>query len=302
MIAIKRGRILSGCLYGLIWFSLAFLFDRATDQRLSSIWGSLAILATILSVFPRIHLATWDLGLFGLVWMSFALVRAISETAGLAIVDRLAVNDAETALFGASLPSTRLQVWFSSRPGHEWWELALGLVYVSFFVTPFLTGVLLWRKQRALFRAGYLPATALMLALGLAGFLLAPTAPPWMADPGHVSRLARSLAPTGSAGSRIGADSPRNSAFWFEPNNLAAFPSIHVAAIVLAVLAWYALRPSTATRWLGLVYAGLMTLAVVYLGEHYLLDAIGGWMIAWTSWLLVNQLAGRRRRAASITR
>ena len=35
-----------------------------------------------------------------------------------------------------------------------------------------------------------------------------------------------------------------------------------------------------------------MSVAVVYLGEHYVLDVLTGWSIAWISWYLARQWVG----------
>lgn len=49
---------------------------------------------------------------------------------------------------------------------------------------------------------------------------------------------------------------------------------------------------------LGGVYAMLMSIGVVYLGEHYVLDMVGGWMFAVAGWLLAKRIraneTGRR--------
>jgi membrane-associated phospholipid phosphatase len=42
------------------------------------------------------------------------------------------------------------------------------------------------------------------------------------------------------------------------------------------------------------VYALLMTFAVVYLGEHYVLDAALGWVVAGAGWWLAGRLDNHR--------
>jgi membrane-associated phospholipid phosphatase len=81
---------------------------------------------------------------------------------------------------------------------------------------------------------------------------------------------------------------------WFEPNALAALPSIHVAATVLLLLA--VRRISVQAGVLAGVYALLMTFAVVYLGEHYLIDALAGWVVAGVGWWAAVRLTIGRDR------
>ncbi|MDA0352793.1 MAG: phosphatase PAP2 family protein [Chloroflexi bacterium] len=96
-------------------------------------------------------------------------------------------------------------------------------------------------------------------------FLLLPTEPPWM-HPG-VMRIITEM--TGDF-----AD--------VDTNQVAAFPSLHVA-----LPAMIALRARASNLpWMALAYglfASLMTFAVVYLGEHFVIDAIAGVALAWVA-------------------
>jgi len=80
----------------------------------------------------------------------------------------------------------------------------------------------------------------------------------------------------------------------FEPNHVAALPSVHVAAAVLVFLA----MPHAPARlsFVGATYAMAMTLAVVYLGEHFLIDALLGWVVALVGWRLAKRNALRLAR------
>ena len=85
----------------------------------------------------------------------------------------------------------------------------------------------------------------------------------------------------------------------FEPNHIAAMPSVHVAAAVLVFLAWRQALPRTAMATLAtLAYPVAMSVAVVYLGEHFILDAVYGWLVALLGWRFAWRLApgGRRDR------
>ena len=85
--------------------------------------------------------------------------------------------------------------------------------------------------------------------------------------------------------------------FWFEPNDLAALPSVHVAATVLVCLA--SLRVGRFAGVLGALYALAMTIAVVYLGEHFVLDALLGWAVALAGWNVAGRIMPNQRESAS---
>ncbi len=59
-------------------------------------------------------------------------------------------------------------------------------------------------------------------------------------------------------------------------------PSIHLAVTVLLV--FVALDVAWVWRAVTPAYALLMALALVYLGEHYILDIAAGALAAWLGW------------------
>ncbi len=265
-----------------VFFAIAFLIDQATGQRYSAIWGSAAIVASVASVFPGVRPTLLAFGGYGLIWGTFNLGRAVADDAGIALAGQSAVSSFEAGLFGGTLPTQWLQDRFFDPDRLQPHDVALALVHLSFFITPFVVGLVLWFWRRAMF-GRYSRATAITFGLGLIGFLLLPTAPPWMSDPDTVTRVTTGLFSSGD----VNASSWRDGdALSFEPNHLAALPSVHVA---IGVLVFLALRSfSRRWSWAGGAYAVAMTLAVVYLGEHFVLDALLGWAIALVGWRLTR--------------
>lgn len=272
-----------------VFFAIAFAIDMLTGQRYSSVWGSAAIVASAVHLFPAVLPALAALGGYAAVWVVFNLVRAVAEDAGVAVVGANAVSRLEHAVFGGTLPSAWMQeAWFD--PDHvRAHDVLLSIVHGSFFVVPFVVAGALWWKRRAQFRV-YARATAATFALGLIGFLLLPTAPPWMSDPGEVTRVTHHVLEQ-TAGVSIGR-SGDGAGFWFEPNDLAALPSIHVAATVLVFLVARSIGRLAGV--LGGIYALLMTVAVVSLGEHFVLDALLGWGVALAGWNITRRVQQTR--------
>lgn len=266
-----------------VFFGIAFAIDQLTGQRYSAVLGSAAIVGSVLALFPAVRPAMLALGGYGAIWVGFNLVRAVTDDAGLAVADRDAVSAVEARAFGGVLPSTWLQDTFHEPARVQAHDVAMALVHASFFVTPFVVAVVLWWKRRTLF-AQYRRATVFTFGLGLAGFLLLPTAPPWLSDPDSVTRVTvRALS--------LGVPTGGSLELGFEPNHVAALPSVHVAAAVLGCLA---LGSGSGRWWIpGAAYAAAMTLAVVYLGEHFVLDALLGWIAALAGWRLARWWAVR---------
>jgi hypothetical protein len=69
-------------------------------------------------------------------------------------------------------------------------------------------------------------------------------------------------------------------------NDVAAMPSLHTAltTMVALIMASYGRR----WRWVGITYVALMATALVYLGEHYVIDEIAGIALAVGVWKLVS--------------
>jgi hypothetical protein len=276
-----------------VFFAVAFLIDQATQQRYSAIWGSAAIVGSVVSVFPAIRPALLAFGGYGLIWGVFNVGRAVADDTGIAIAGQSAVSSFEAGLFGGILPTRWLQDRFHDPDRLQPHDIALALVHVSFFVIPFVLGLVVWLYRRTSF-GRYCQATAITFGLGLIGFMLLPTAPPWMSDPDTVTRVTTgSFSPV----ERSTSSWRDGNALSFEPNHLAALPSVHVA---VAVLVFLALRSfSRRWSWVGGGYALAMTLAVVYLGEHFLLDALLGWVIALLGWHFSRPSGARSHRGRS---
>ena len=75
-------------------------------------------------------------------------------------------------------------------------------------------------------------------------------------------------------------------------NPVSAMPSLHMAMTVLVLLAaWRARLP---VRVAGLLYALAMGFALVYAGEHYMVDLAAGAAVAALAWRIAG--AGDRVR------
>jgi membrane-associated phospholipid phosphatase len=177
------------------------------------------------------------------------------------------------------LPSVRLQRALASngKAAAEWRRLDRVLVWThwSWFAVPHgsLLFILL-RHPTRFSRAALL--TYAVFDIGASVYWLLPTAPPWYAA------AARAEDESALAVRRMMVE--YGEVFWkdrwgslysvFGGNPLAAMPSLHFATSVMASLLLAEVGPLAGG--LGFAYTATLGFALVYLGEHYAVDLLGG--------------------------
>ena len=182
----------------------------------------------------------------------------------------------DRALGLGELPGARLQKLLG-RPGSGLRRPEQVLVWCHWlwFLIPHGTVayVLLRRPER--FERAALQTYA-VFDLGLIGYWALPTAPPWYAaERGRAPELRRMMVEHGET-------------FWKERwgplygvlggNPLAAMPSLHFATSVMA--ARLLAEEGRTQGAIGWTYAAALGFALVYLGEHYVVDLLAGLALA----------------------
>jgi membrane-associated phospholipid phosphatase len=184
-------------------------------------------------------------------------------------------------IFGlGELPSVRLQrsVAGSGATAEDWTALDRLLVWAhwSWFLIPH--GSLLYilvRHPSRFSRAAVF--TYAVFDIGASVYWLLPTAPPW-----YAAAVARERGEQAPVVRRMMVE--YGELFWrdrwgslysvFGGNPRAAMPSLHFATSVMAALLLAEVGPVAGA--LGWGYAATLGFALVYLGEHYVVDLIGG--------------------------
>jgi membrane-associated phospholipid phosphatase len=220
----------------------------------------------------------------------FAYLRSLADETGIPIRFEY-VADLERVLFAGHSPTVWLQehLYVPGEVGAV--EIAGIAVYFSYFLVPHLVALWLWLRRRDLF-GRYVTALLGTAYLGLAISFAVPTAPPWLAgQSGHlpfVSRIVEDVV--------TGVD-PSAYARGYELvgiNPVAAMPSLHMAGTVIVLLA--AWRAGFGLRLAGLAYGAAMAFALVYTGEHYVVDVIAGAAIAAFAWVVAGAALGSSLR------
>ena len=183
----------------------------------------------------------------------------------------------DRALFPGDVPTVELQARLGPFHGQRWWEAALAITYVTHFVVPYAVTAYLWLRDRSRWRAWLAQFTAVTSA-GLAGFILLPTMPPWLASlHGHIDEV-QGVATRGWRLLNLDIAETLIDKGHATVNLVAAFPSLHAAYPAL-IAAFFWTRLGRPGRMALVAYPLAMALTLVISGDHYVIDIISGWAV-----------------------
>lgn len=222
---------------------------------------------------------------FVLVLMAYELMRDLAATLHVPPHNLAGV---ERALFGGYEPTLVLQTTIAKLGDADLIDDAGSLVYSAHFLLPVIVGAWLWSRNRAEFHRFGL-SLVVLCALAFVTYVVVPTAPPWLAQPQSVQHLMQ------DAVLRSGLPPALTWLYSHHDYNLyAAFPSLHAGFPVLAAAA--AWRRNKAVGVLLSIWAIVVWVTVVYLGEHYVADVVGGILYAAFALSIVSLLSQNRSR------
>jgi membrane-associated phospholipid phosphatase len=255
-------------------------------------WGLFATIAVLIVPFGRARSFVLAFIPYATVWFVFTLLRSFADETALADSLNLYVVRFERWLFGGQLPTITLQERYFDYDNLRVWDYFLTSIHWSYFIIPHFVAVMCWRKDERLFRR-YFWAMTLLLGVGLMIYFMLPSNPPWLSgeqfDSPASATVYRIMEPVGKQlGGGLYSASYKVVG---ESNPIAAMPSIHMAITALLVFpAGYFGR-----RWrlLAIAYATCMGVALVYLGEHFVIDVAVGTAIAAYGWFAAGAWLGR---------
>ena len=230
---------------------------------------------------------------YALSWASFAVCVYVFNVLRSIIYDDIQANGrhvfssyailGDRALLHGHVAPELLQQW--SVRWLDWIALGFHFSHFVFFV-PFTVAA--WWSDRT-YALWSQRALLVVFGVGEAIYYLLPTVPPWLAfEQGllppirHTTRILYAQLMTDGAIRLV------------DTNPVAAMPSLHVAIpVACAVIGWSAFRrPIAATIS---CYAALQCLAVMYLGEHYLVDVIAGALLGFLATTVTRGRVGMQR-------
>jgi membrane-associated phospholipid phosphatase len=212
----------------------------------------------------RMWARVWPIAAFFALAAPAGMLRAMADDGPIPV--RRNFTALEEMLLSTA-PTRWLQGSFVDAPETQ---LAATALYVTWYLVPVTCGAWL-----LIFRAGdYWRFIAFLLFVYYAAmpfFALYPLEAPWAHDDSVRRHVAEQFPAQAAA----------------DPNPYAVMPSLHVALIAAAAF-WYGLR--TAPGRIVFAYSAVMGLAVVYSGDHYVIDVIAGYALAFAVLLVVRRV------------
>jgi membrane-associated phospholipid phosphatase len=236
--------------------------------------GALAAGPPALAVIrPRTRLR--DAGMYALQMWMFVMGHELPYDDPEALRSRLRVGypiRIDRALGGGELLNVRLQNALAGLGRRNIVDRFLSWVHWSWFFEPHTALAWILAHDQEQFARSARQMSA-VYDLGCVLYAAVPTAPPWWAsEEGHTDARVRRIMV------EVGEEE------WGEAwpvlydalggNPWAAMPSLHFATSLMAALLLAELDPRAGAA--GWAYAGTLGFALVYLGEHYLVDLLAG--------------------------
>lgn len=187
-------------------------------------------------------------------------------------------------LFG-SLPTATLQdLWWTGDV--RFLDYLFYMAYLGHFVIPVALALAIWRWRESEYWR-YLTTLVIVSFAGFATFVAFPAAPPWMAaERGIIEPIDRIGYDLWAS---VGVSNFRTLYSEVAPNTVAAVPSLHAAYAIIVGIAAFRLF-GVRIGLIASIHPLLVCVGIVYLGEHYAIDAIvgavyavGAYALAW--WL-----------------
>jgi hypothetical protein len=196
----------------------------------------------------------------------------------------------EEKLFGYPVATVTLQRFLYTPGVGHWYDYASSLIYYAHSFVVLIVAFGLWVYRRDL----YLLWARLFVYLSFAGFItyiLFPAMPPWMASQQHliphIHKIIDEVMPDGT----VGVVSAMTS------NLVAAMPSLHAAYPTLGLLFMRRYFRKAAPFYAA--YCLMVYFAIIYLGEHYILDTLAGIGYAVGVFYINEWVSSRKRRVPS---
>lgn len=217
-----------------------------------------------------------DALLFAQQMWAFAIIHELPYDDPERLRERLRIRYpivADRVIGAGRLPNWRLQRRFGGPERATRLDRFLSFVHWAWFIEPHASLLyLLVRDGERFPRAARQMAAA--YDLGCVGYFAVPTAPPWWASENGYTGDEKIQRLMVEVGEEVWGDAWPRLYRSLGGNPWAAMPSLHFGASVLsAMLLWESNRAAGIVGW---TYAGALGLALVHLGEHYVLDLIGG--------------------------
>lgn len=230
------------------------------------------------------------------IYMAYDYSRGTADQWGIGVNYTL-LRDIDRFIFFGNDPGVWLQQHLlKSDP--RWYDVGGAIVYMMHFVLPVVPLAALRVRQRTEWLR-YVRRFSLTLGIAVFVFIVFPAAPPWMsAEKGYFPPIQRI---TGRGWWELNLKTvsktlDRGAAVL---NAVAAVPSLHAGLSLLAAL-WFTRNAAKWLRVLALFYPIAMSTALVYFGEHYVIDCILGFAIVMVAWKVADVWETRQNSSSPL--
>jgi len=205
-------------------------------------------------------------------------------------VHMLYVIKGDRFLFG-EVPSVALQNALLDPNHFTWLEKSLTAIHGTHFIAFLIVGLLIWMQKPHAFPL-FKKAFYWVTFLGVLGYGIIPTAPPWIASKylGMLPELLRFNA-------EIYNMTIPDITSGFNTNPIAAMPSLHTAFPVLGSLILWKLYRWKASPFI--VYTLIVLFTIIYTSDHYVVDILAGALLAFFCYLLVFKINKNTKKELS---
>jgi membrane-associated phospholipid phosphatase len=291
------------------------------NMRLTVEWVAIVLfIAAVLSGRALLFVKDW--GVFILVLLTWQLASPLATKFSFPwhLTPLIA---ADRFMFFGNVPAVWLQQHLYHPDQLQPWDVMAASMYMLHFLTPLLAAFVLWMTNRELF-AKFAIAFVVVALAGWTTYVLYPAVPPWMAAEKLVAmhgkyysthdwQQLRALGITHpywyvQTHGHVYLHGAKNifqsiMSHWYSSYNgtiffgglhmaydqVGAIPSEHAAYPMLFFL--FLRRQFGRIAYLALGYIALLVFSIMYLGQHYFIDALVGFAYAGGSYVLVMHVA-----------
>jgi membrane-associated phospholipid phosphatase len=297
----RRGsRVIAMSVYAAALATYSEVLGIPNDTISVFVWLWFGTIAWNIEAPWRYHLRfvrDWSIPMLGLVVYFYS--RGLTDELGLPVHVLMPIRVDEW-MFGGTLPTEWLQDRLCGEPclresDPRWYDVFFTTVYASHFLTGLTIAAVLWVRSRAEWLRWMRRYVSINFG-ALAIYILYPMAPPWMAsEEGFIRESIPRLTGRGWRDLGLGRF---DLVLQGVGNPVAAMPSLH-AGITFLVAMYGIWRLRTPLRFLLVLYPLAMSVALVYYGEHYVIDVIAGAVLAGV--VMVGCGLWERRRSRVVT-
>jgi membrane-associated phospholipid phosphatase len=298
----RRVRVVSMVAYAVVLAMWSETLGIPNDTVQVFVWLWLGTIAWNVEASPRYHLnflKDWWLPVAGLVVYFYS--RGLTDELGLPVHVQMPISF-DTWLGHGQTPTERLQHAWCGDPCAKdseprWYDVLFTTVYATHFLTGLTIAAVLWVRNRAEW-IRWMRRYVIINFGALLVYIAYPMAPPWMAsEEGWLD--AEVVRITGRGWQDIGLGR-FDLVLQGVGNPVAAMPSLH-AGITFLVAIYGIQRLRSPWRWLLALYPVLMSTALVYYAEHYVVDLLAGALLAGLVLVGCQRWESSRDRAPRLT-